>query len=89
MLVVADLLVVVDDDDDDDDEDEDDTTLDDIVVLLLTSEKTEEVEKLRPEEIMLVGISTLGGLTVTLTLLVSAPGSCTSWILSHFPDWSV
>lgn len=87
MLVVVDLLVVVDDDDDD--EDDDDTTLDDIVVLLLTSEKTEEVEELRPEETMLVGISTLGGLTVTLTLLVSAPGSCTSWILSHFPDWSV
>lgn len=87
MLVVVDLLVV--DDDDDDDEDEDGTTLDDIVVLLLTSEKTEEVEELRPEEIMLVGMSTLGGLTVTLTLLVSAPGSCTSWILSHFPDWSV
>lgn len=86
MLVVVDLLVVVDDDDDD--EDDDDTTLDDIVVLLFTSE-TEEVEELRPEEIMLVGISTLGGLTVTLTLLVSAPGSCTSWILSHFPDWSV
>lgn len=85
MLVVVDLLVVVDDDDDDED---DDTTLDDIVVLLFTSE-TEEVEELRSEEIMLVGISTLGGLTVTLTLLVSAPGSCTSWILSHFPDWSV
>ena len=56
-----------------------------VALLLLTLVvEEEEVLEVLPEE-MLVGISTLGGLTVTLTLLVGAFGSWSSLMLCHFP----